>query len=102
MEQKVEKSKFNAVIAFAFSLAFWIPLLNYIFCPLATFFGIKALLEIKRHPDKFAGLGYAITAIIIGITSIAFFLIGVGICGYEIYSNLNRTTCSSMGLTFLT
>ena len=100
--QEQKKSRSLSMASFIFSLAFWIPLLNYIFCPLATFFGIKALLEIKRHPDKFAGLGYAITAIIIGITSIAFFLIGVGICGYEIYSNLNRTTCSSMGLTFLT
>lgn len=90
------KSRMLALSSSIFGLAFWIPLLNFIFGVAAVMLGIMALLNIKKHPDKYAGTGYAITGIVLGAIPIVFSVLGLGMClsGY-------KAICKSMGLSFL-
>ena len=92
----MEKSKRMAATSFAFGLAFWIPLLNFVFGVLAIYLGIKALLKIKQEPDKYAGKFFAIIGIILGVLPIALYLIILVIClsGYG-------EVCKAMGITIL-
>lgn len=92
----MEKSKATAVASFVFGLAFWIPLLNFIFGVLAVYLGLKAISKIKKEPDKYGGKGFAVTGIILGALPIVLYIIGFGMCllGY-------KEICKNIGLTFL-
>ena len=92
----MEKSKRMAATSFAFGLAFWIPLLNFVFGALAIYLGIKALLKIKQEPDKYAGKFFAIIGIILGALPIALYLTILVKCLIE-YGEV----CKAIGLTFL-
>ncbi len=95
MEKKepLKKSKIKAVISFMFGLTFWIPLLNVFFGIAAIAIGIRSLIDINRHPDKYEGAGFAVAGIVLGALPIVFFLIGLGMCLYGY-----KQICQSMGL----
>ena len=90
------KSKKLAITSFAFSLTFWIPLINLVFGILAIFLGIKALKNIKKAPDKYGGKAFAISGIILGTLPIFLYILSLGLClgGY-------KEVCESINLTFL-
>ncbi len=92
----MKKSKAMAIASFIFGLTFWIPLLNVLFGAIALYLGIKALLNIKRHPEKFGGMAYAIAGIILGTLPIVFSVAGLGLCLYGY-----KQICANMGLAFL-
>lgn len=92
----MKKSKAIAVSSFIFGLAFWIPLLNFIFGALAIFLGIKALSKIKKEHDKYGGKWFALAGIALGSLPIVLYTIGLGLClvGY-------KDICKNIGLAFL-
>jgi hypothetical protein len=92
----MKKSRAIAIVSFIFGLTFWIPLLNLIFGLLAIFLGIKAVIKIKKEPDKYGGKWFAIIGIILGALVYITYLTGVGMClfGY-------KEICNNIGLTFL-
>lgn len=92
----MKKSKTTAVASFIFSLVFWIPLLNLIFGALAIYLGIKALIKIKKEPNKYSGKGFAITGLILSSIVYLTYFIGLGMClfGY-------KEICKNIGLAFL-
>ena len=92
----MKKSKALAITSFICSLFFWIPLLNIIFGILAIYFGLKALNNIKKEPDKYGGKAFALAGIVLGAIPVLFYLISLGIClsGYKEF-------CKAIGITFL-
>ena len=60
------QSKTTSHTSLVLSLLSWIPLLNLGIAPSAVYFGIKALREIKKNPEKYSGRIYAIIGIVIG------------------------------------
>ena len=92
----MKKSKATAVASFIFSLAFWIPLLNIIFGLFSVVLGIKALIKIKKEPDKYYGKLFALAGIALGSLPIALSIAGLAMClaGY-------KDICRNMGLAFL-
>lgn len=92
----MKKSKAIAVSSFIFGLAFWIPLLNLIFGALAIFLGAKALINIKKEPDKYDGKWLALAGIVLGSLPIVLSIIGLGMClvGY-------KDICKNIDLAFL-
>ena len=96
MQSSKEKSNAMALASFIFGLAFWIPLLNLIFCALAVYLGIKSLVKIKKNPEDFGGKAYAVIGIILGIIVYVAYFTGVGMCfaGY-------KEICKNIGLGFL-
>ena len=91
-----KKSKAMAATSFAFSLFFWVPLLNLIFGALSIYLGIKSLRKIKKEPKLYNGKWYAITAIILSAMVYLFYLTGVGMCSFGY-----KQICSNIGLEFL-
>jgi hypothetical protein len=72
------KSKDLAIISFVLGIFFWIPLLNNFIGALAIFFGIKAIYNIRKNPEKYGGMTLAIIGIIFGIIPL-FFSIAAGV-----------------------
>jgi len=62
----VKKDKELAVLSFIFGLLVWIPLFNFVLAPLSFYFGIKALILIRRDPDHYGGAFFAWFGIIMG------------------------------------
>lgn len=62
MENK-EKSK--AITAFVLGLFFWVPLFNIFLGIIGVAFGILALKEIKKEPERFSGTVYAIIGVVL-------------------------------------
>lgn len=91
-----KKSRTTAIAAFALGLTFWIPLLNLIFGAFAIYFGRKALLNIKKEPNKYGGKVFAIIGLVLGLIVYLFYIMGIGMCliGY-------REICKNLGLAFL-
>ena len=94
--QQPHKSKALALTSFFFGLTFWMPLLNLVFGPVAMILGIRALLKIRKNPDKYGGLAFAIAGTVLGAGPIFFSLVGLGMCLYG-----KKEICTSMGLLFL-
>ena len=74
------RDNFHAKVAFFLSLGFWVPLFNIGFCTVAIILGSIALKRHYQAPKYYGGAGYAITALVLSITSI--FLTSVGFLIY--------------------
>lgn len=94
--QEQRKSRALSIVSFIFSLAFWIPLLNLIFGTAAAITGIRALIKIRKNPDKYGGKGFAIAGILLGVLPLLLYLTGLGMCLYGY-----KEICNSIGLQFL-
>ncbi len=71
------RDKFNSKVAFYLSLFFWIPLFNIAICITSFILAMKMLNKHIKSPNKFGGLGYIITALILSITGIVLTIIGL-------------------------
>lgn len=71
------KDKFFAKIAFFLSLGFWIPLFNVGLCIASIIIGFMAIRKIMNEPNKYGGMGYAVTAIVLSVTSLVLSLLGL-------------------------
>ncbi len=60
------KNKIIAIASFVFGLFFWIPLLNWIFGPIALVLGIYALIQIRKNPEFYSGNYFAIIGSFLG------------------------------------
>ena len=90
-----KKSKAGALTSFIFSMTFWIPLLNMIFCAIGAIIGYRSLKNIIKD-KKFGGIWFIIISFILtGIVYITYF-IGLGMC----FSGI-KDICINMGLTFM-
>lgn len=87
------KSKDTAVTSLILGFLVWLPLLNFVIGPLATYFGILALVRIKKNPDQFTGTGYAVFGLILGVFATLFSYVWLINCG--IGNPLNLTTCAA-------
>ncbi|MAG91744.1 hypothetical protein CMO83_03645 [Candidatus Woesearchaeota archaeon] len=96
MDTKNKKSKSKAIASFILGLTFWIPILNLIFGLFAIFLGVKALINIRRYPDKYGGKGFAIIGIVLASLVYLTYLAGLLMCliGY-------KDICESIGLALL-
>src|SRR3989344_3237126 len=92
---KFKKSSLKAMISFIFGLTFWIPILNLIFGIGAIYFGMRALINIKKEPSKYDGKWLALTGISLGALVWITYFIGVGMCLFG-----NKSICTSIGLKF--
>ena len=62
---KKELDSTNARISFILALFFWIPLLNlFPILPASMYFGIKAMVRVKKHPKIFGGFKLALFSVI--------------------------------------
>ncbi len=84
------------MMSFIFGLTFWIPILNLVFGIGAIYFGIRALINIKKEPSKYSGKWLALTGLILGALVWMTYFIGVGMCLYG-----NKGICRSIELGFL-
>ncbi|MEK6891703.1 MAG: DUF4190 domain-containing protein [Nanoarchaeota archaeon] len=94
---KFNKSSLKATISFIFGLTFWIPILNLIFGIGAIYFGIRALINIRKEPSKYSGKWLALIGLILGALVWITYFVGIGTC-----LSGNKGICSSIGLGFLT
>lgn len=92
----MKKSKATAITSLIFGLTFWIPLLNLIFGVIAVYLGVKALIKIRKEPDKYGGGWFAVVGIALGGLPLALYIIGLGMC----LSGYNEI-CKNIGLGFL-
>ncbi len=74
--ESAKPDNFHAKVAFYLSLGFWIPLLNVALCLTALYVAVGALKCILRDPQKKGGFGYAVTAIVLSLTSLVFTVVG--------------------------
>ena len=95
-DDKLKKSSLKSIISFIFGLTFWIPILNLIFGIGAIYFGIVALINIRKEPSKYSGKWLALIGMILGALVWITYFVGVGMCLYG-----NKSICSSIGLGFL-
>lgn len=95
-EKAQKKSKAMAIASFAFGMAFWIPLLNFIFGFFAVYLGIKALLKIKNQPSSYGGKAFALIGIFLGAIVYLLFFIGFGMCLIG-----HGEICANIGMDFL-
>jgi len=72
-----KKDSFYAKLAFYLSLGFWIPLFNVALSITAIILAMIALKRRIKEPDKYGGLGFAITALILCLTSIIMTVVGL-------------------------
>ena len=73
----LKKEKFYAKIAFFLSLGFWIPLFNVGLCITSIIIALIAIKKNYKEPNKYGGIGYAIIALVLSITSIVLSIIGL-------------------------
>ena len=90
------KNKTTAVISFIFSLTFWIPLINLIFCAISLYLGKKSWHKMKHDPKKFGGKWFIVVSFILSIIVYLTYLTGVGMCIFGL-----KSVCENIGLTFL-
>lgn len=95
-DQKFKKSDLKSIVSFIFGLTFWIPIINLIFGIGAVYFGIRALISIRKEPTKYGGKWLALAGLILGALVWITYLTGAGMCLYG-----NKSICASMGLKFL-
>lgn len=69
--------QFYARIAFYLSLGFWIPLFNIALCTVAVIVGSKALSLAFKDPKQYGGRGYAIAALVLGLTGLFLTVLGL-------------------------
>ena len=91
----MKKDKFQSKLAFYISLGFWVPLFNIGFAVVALFIGFSALRNVIKDPDTYAGLPFAVIAIILSVSSLVLTAIGLvlylfspEICGSAICTEL--------------
>ncbi|NQU98308.1 hypothetical protein HQ533_02485 [Candidatus Woesearchaeota archaeon] len=84
---KTKKDRFNAILSFILSLGFWIPLLNIGLSLASLFLAIRALRQINLNPEKYGGMGYAIVALIISLTTF------IGSVIFGVVYMYRRVTC---------
>ena len=85
------------IASFAFGLTFWIPLLNLVFGILGIYLGVKALIKIRKEPNKYGGKSFAVLGIILSTVVYVTYLTGVGMCLLSY-----REICKNIGLSILT
>ena len=91
-----KKRRAMAIVSFILSLAFWIPLLNLIFGPLAVITGVASWKAARDKPNEYGGRWLALIGIILGSVPVVFALVGLGMCltGF-------KEICINMGLGIL-
>jgi ABC-type Fe3+ transport system permease subunit len=62
-----QPSKDSAIISFVLGLLSVIPWLNIGISLLAMYFGFRSIYNIRKYPDKYAGIGYAVAGTVLGI-----------------------------------
>lgn len=83
----VKKDRFYSILSFILSLGFWIPLLNVGFCLVSVILAFKSLRFITSDPKRYGGLGYAIAALIISMTSL------IGTIVFVLIYTYRKITC---------
>ena len=73
---KNKKNSSSAIMSLIFGLFFWLPLLNAITSLFAIYFGVTALVNIKKNPAVYSGKNLAIIGIILGALPLLFYLLG--------------------------
>ena len=61
-------SKDSAIVSFVLGLLSFIPWLNIGISLLAMYFGFRSIYNIRNYPDKYAGIGYAVAGVVLGIS----------------------------------
>ena len=61
-------SKDSAIVSFVLGLLSFIPWLNIGISLLAMYFGFRSIYNIRKYPDKYAGIGYAVAGVVLGIS----------------------------------
>lgn len=84
------QDSFHAKTAFYLSLGFWIPLFNVGICIVSIMLAFKALRYADKNPQKYSGIGYAIAALVLSITSLLFTL------AFGIMYMVRRITCENL------
>ncbi|MBN2421704.1 hypothetical protein JXB41_00635 [Candidatus Woesearchaeota archaeon] len=77
--KKDNLDRFYAKTAFFLSLGFWIPLFNVGLIIVSLWLAIKALKLIEQNPKKYSGRRYAITAMVLSVTSLVMTLFGLSL-----------------------
>jgi len=73
----MKKDSFYSKLSFYLSLGFWIPLFNVGLSIVSMIIAIRALRLVFKEPKKYGGLGYAVTALILSISSIIITITGL-------------------------
>jgi ABC-type Fe3+ transport system permease subunit len=60
-------SKDSAIASFVLGLLCIIPWLNIGISLLAIYFGFRSIHNIRKYPDKYAGIGYAVAGAVLGV-----------------------------------
>ncbi len=72
-----QPSKDSAIASFVFGVLCIIPWLNWGISLLAMYFGYRSIYNIRKYPDKYAGLGYAIAGAVIGTSVLILNILGI-------------------------
>ncbi len=78
-----KKDKFDAKLSFILSLGFVIPLFNIGLCIVSLVLAINSIRYMRKYPEKYEGLGYAITAIVISLSTLILSIIFIIIYIYR-------------------
>jgi hypothetical protein len=84
------KDSFLAKLSFFLSLGFWVPLFNVGLCTVSIFLAVSSIRKIIDEPKTYGGMGYAVAALVLSVTSIV--LTVVGLVWYLFFSD---AVCSS-------
>jgi hypothetical protein len=74
---KDNRDKFHAKMAFFISLWAWIPLFNFGICIVSIWISILSLKLQRKQPEKYAGLGYVVVALVISVGALLLTIIGL-------------------------
>lgn len=73
----MKRDSFYSKLAFYISLGFWIPLFNVAISITALILALMALKRNYDEPKKYGGVGYAIAAIILSLSSLVLTILGL-------------------------
>jgi hypothetical protein len=90
------KSRSGALTSFIFSLTFWIPLLNLIFCGIGSMVGFRSLKKIRKTPKTHGGFWFIIVCFILTAIVYVTYLAALGMCLAGM-----KGICWNIGLVFM-
>jgi len=70
-------SKDSAIVSLVLGLLCFIPWLNWGISLLAMYFGYRAIYNIRKYPDRYTGMGYAIAGAVIGTSVLVLNILGL-------------------------
>jgi hypothetical protein len=81
-----QPSKDSAIASFVLGLLCVIPWLNWGISLLAMYFGYRAIYLIRKYPDRYTGLWYAIAGATLGTATLVLNILGLLFCArYAIF-----------------